>query len=630
MVYNAYVSSQRMNTTNFRTAHNSTKSRMKTRKLILIGVVIFMTASGVRLLAWQDAHLSEAGKVQHSVSADYKRVARLIADGGVRGFFSRSSPLSNPDNLGHPPGYSILIAAVQRTAGQSDKSVQFVQIFCDALAAVMLFLIIAELFSIGVATLAGLLSAFSPQFSWNSVLFLPDTLAVLPLMMAVYCLALAYKRPRVALIITAGALVGVSCWLRANALLLPLFLAALVFFLFERRVRLRYSLALVSGALLIILPLTIRNAVAFGHLIPVSLGAGQTFLEGIADYDNGQRFDLPNTDLGIMNQEAEAFGRPDYRETLFGPDGVQRERMRVRRGLGMVSSRPFWFISVMIRRAGGMIKLERTPLVAAHPPVTRSLAIAENIDPLWAQSPAQLATTGALPGPPASAIVSTDGHQLIVMGNESDYGKQFAAAPVQLEKHVEYLWRLPVKLEQGRIRVGVVNTRQDEWETATIIDTVEGKSPQEQPVQNVELPLVSKTGDQVQLTFANEGSDSTSVFHIGEVKLFQLGPASFVWTRYPRLLVRGVQKIFITAVMLPLALLGIAVSAFRRKCRVLAILLIIPAYYFCVQSATHTEYRYILALYHFLFAFAAVAVWWASASVWKKLSQRAETRAAEI
>ena len=604
----------------------SYSNKRRRRRLILISLAIFTVASGVRLLTWQDARIVEAAKVQSSVSAGYKRVAALLSDGGLTGFLSFSSPLGNPDNLGHPPGYSILIAVVHRTMSESDTAVQLVQIFCDALAAVVLFLIVANLMSLGVATIAGLLSAFAPQFAWNSVLFLPDTLAVLPILLAIYCLTLAFKRPRLGLIITAGAMVGVSCWLRANALLLPVFLAALVFVLFNRQVWLRYSMALIGGALLVIVPLTIRNAVVFRHFIPVSLGAGQTFLEGIADYDQGQRFDLPNTDIGIMNQEAEAFGRPDYRDSLFGPDGIQRERMRISRGFTMVRSRPFWFMGVMIRRAGSMFRLERTLLVSANPPVTRSLRLDETAVPVWTQQPPDLLITGTVLSSKATAIVSTDRQHLIITGDDSSYGKQFATSPVKVQKHMEYLWRLPVKLEQGRIKVGIETTAQNHWQAATIVDTFERQSPLEQPVQHVELPFVSGSEQYVRLALANEGSDKSAVIHVGEVELFELGPPSFLWTRYPRILIRGVQKFFITAVVLPLALFGIALTALKQRWAILGILLAVPAYYLCVQSSTHTEYRYILALYHFLFAFAAVTLSWAVTTLRGKLKERGGPR----
>ena len=41
----------------------------------------------------------------------------------------------------------------------------------------------------------------------------------------------------------------------------------------------------------------------------------------------------------------------------------------------------------------------------------------------------------------------------------------------------------------------------------------------------------------------------------------------------------------------------------------LAILLVVPCYYFCTQSALHTEYRYVLVIHYFLFVLAAVAIY---------------------
>ena len=169
-----------------------------------------------------------------------------------------------------------------------------------------------------------------------------------------------------------GALVGLSCWLRANAMLLTVFFAAAVLLLHGKK-QWRYSLAVIAGTLLIVLPLTIRNAIATRHFIPVSLGAGQTLLEGIADYDTNNRFGIPNTDMGIMRQEAEVHQRPEYYGTLFNPDGVQRERARMKRGAGVIASNPVWFASVMVRRAASMTRLERTRLISDTPAVTNPI-----------------------------------------------------------------------------------------------------------------------------------------------------------------------------------------------------------------------------------------------------------------
>ncbi|HEX8337771.1 MAG TPA: hypothetical protein VF621_13635, partial [Pyrinomonadaceae bacterium] len=198
-------------------------------------------------------------------------------------------------------------------------------------------------------------------------------------------------------------------------------------------------------------PLTVRNAVVYGHFIPVSLGAGQTLVEGIADYDPGRRFGLPETDVELTRMEASEAGRPEYAASLFEPDGIERDRRRTRRALAVIGANPVWFAGVMLRRAASMLRLERTPLASTAP--------------------------------------------------------------------------------------------------------------------------------------VSEG-----------------------WTRAPRLVLRAVQKLFITAVFLPLYLAGLWLLARGRRKRELAALLTVPLYFLCFQSALHTEYRYVLAVHYLLFAVAAFAL----------------------
>jgi Dolichyl-phosphate-mannose-protein mannosyltransferase len=463
---------------------NRSPSRSKRRVTVI--VVIFLLAFGVRFITWHDTRL-EVGKVQYGVTADYKRIAQMMRDGGIRAFLNSTSPLANPNTLGHPPGYSILLAITDSI--YSNPHIQFLQITIDALSAVVIFLIVAELFSLGTATLAGLLAAFAPQFAWNSVLLLPDTLAVFPILLAVYLLVRATKRPRLLTFIIIGALIGISCWLRANAMLMTVFFAVAVPLLLQTRERAsrmlatrpqgagapngapknapvwRYSLAIVAGTILLIAPLTIRNAIVFHRFIPISLGAGQTLLEGIADYDPERQFGIPPTDVEIQQQEADSARRPEYAKALFDPDGIDRERARLSRGFAVIRSHPFWFAGVMARRASMMIRLERTPVVAGLP-------------------------------------------------------------------------------------------------------------------------------------------DS------------------------PRLLIYPVQKLFLTAVMLPLTIIGLPVVIFRKQSRALVILSIVPVYYFSVQSMVHTEYRYVLPVVYFMFAFAAAGIAWIAGNLVGAGLVPARTRAA--
>lgn len=585
--------------------------------LFTFAFLLFLIAFGVRLLAWHDARF-EAARVQSVVADNYRHAARLIETGGVKAFFSSTSPLADPDTLGHPPGYPLLLALVSRLSGGSDAGVGLVQMAADAGAAALAFLLAVKLLPFGAGVIAGLLVALAPQFTWNSVLPLPDTLAALLVLAAVYCLAHAVRRPRLMTVVLAGASVGLSCWLRANALMLAPLLAAAALLLFGRELRARYAAALVAGAVLVVAPLTLRNALVFRSFIPVSLGAGQTLLEGIGDYDDEGRFGIPRTDLAIMRQEAEAAGRPDYAETLFGPDAVARERARLARAWSVIGSNPLWFVGVMARRAVSMLRLERARLVSPRPPVTHVLEEAERLQPTGTQTPAELSSGGEALSLRAELSLAPGGGALRVAGDDSKSARQFASAPFTVEGGADYLFSVPVKVESGRMSLEVAGAGNDAVHASTIVETQEGKTAAEQPTNTVRLPFVSAGEGSVRLVLANAPSGQTRpVVRVGEVKLFRLGPASMLWTRFPRLVVNGLQRLFVTAVMLPAALAGLVLLLRDGQRRALLLLLVVPAYYMCVQSALHTEYRYVLAIHYFLFTLAAFAIYRAGALLWE-------------
>lgn len=584
--------------------------------ILTASLVIFFTALGVRLLSLEDTR-HEIGNVQMAVAGDYRRIAKILQEEGILSFFSPSSPLADPNNLGHPPGYSMLLAVVYGLFGESNVAVQLVQITFDAFCAVLIFLILAELLATGAGVVAGLLAALSPQFALNSVLLLPDSLAVFPILLSVYLLALSVKRPRLLTVLAAGVFVGLSCWLRANALLLAPFMAAACWLVFERGRRARYGLALLAGAVLAIAPLTIRNAIVFRHFVPLSLGAGQTFLEGLAEYDQEGRFGLPDTDLGVMKWEAEAFNRPDYYGLLFSPDGIERDRMRLKHGLSIVRSNPGWFASVMVRRAASMLRLERARRISSEPPVSHTLDAIGELTPVWTNTPQELKTKGTFA--PRAAASLTKGEQMMELtGDDSNYGEQLVSAPFEIRKDTDYVLTIPFKILRGRMSLSVKG--EGRTYAHAILETEEMKSPEEQPERLIKLPFVSADDARVRLVFANAAPrQQNPQARIGGTKLFALGAASNTWTRILRSPVNALQRLYITAVMLPLAIFGIIVCARLRAKSALIILLTVPAYYLSVHSATHTEYRYILSMHYFLFAFAALSLYTLGEALWRRL-----------
>jgi len=198
-----------------------------------------------------------------------------------------------------------------------------------------------------------------------------------------------------------------------------------------------------------------------------------------------------------------------------------------------------------------------------------------------------------------------------LVGDDSKYGEQLSSGKIALRRATDYVFAVPVQMISGRMRISVINSAGKAYAFG-IVEAIEQTTPDEEPVNLIQLPFVSNSDEDVRLSFANEASTPANpTAKVGESKLFELGPARFLWTRYPRLLVHGIQKIFLTAVILPLAIIGLGLLIIRKQSRALIILTVVPVYFFCVQSIVHTEYRYVLAVDYFLFALVGVVGAWA-------------------
>lgn len=327
-------------------------------RLTIICASIFALALGVRLLHWQDKHVDIiSGKTSLSgVFSRYDKDARRMLEEG-RILFPPELPADGDARmLTHPPGYSIILAAIYRmTDDPPYPALWLLQMVCDGLAAVLVFLIAIELLNWKVATIAAMLVAISPHLAHYSLLPLPDSLAVLPILIAVYLIVMARKRPNVRLIIAAGACAGLSCWLRANALMLAPFLGVAILLVFERRKRLLYACTLIATTIVVISPITVRNLIVFRRFIPLSIQAGLNLVEGIGDFDRDGKLGMPRSDREARLKDAEWHGRPDYAASLWKPDGIARDRARFDRGLSVIRSNPAWFAGVLLRRAAFML-----------------------------------------------------------------------------------------------------------------------------------------------------------------------------------------------------------------------------------------------------------------------------------
>src|SRR5437016_1961219 len=188
------------------------KARPRRSRLVFTGAMIFLAAFCVRLIHWQDYQLN-IGADQGGLVSRYKQQAQRMLDGDGILYPTGYQQHASVQLLLHPPGYSIFIAMVFGLFGHSDENLVLSQIISASLATVLVFVIAVHVLPLATSVIAGLLVAFSPHLAHQSLMLLPESLAVLPILIAVCLLVRARKQPGLAAILTAGAMVGLSCWL---------------------------------------------------------------------------------------------------------------------------------------------------------------------------------------------------------------------------------------------------------------------------------------------------------------------------------------------------------------------------------------------------------------------------------
>jgi len=259
--------------------------------------------------------------------------------------------------LARPPGYALYLAAVYQTLGRSFLAAQLAQNLLTALCCVLLVLAATRLASWPIGLVAGFVAALSPQLGYVSALVLPDALSALPLLLALLLLARAHPDGSASwrTSAVAGVLVGVGVWLRPNVVLLPPLLSLVILLVSRDRKRgLVHALSLSLAAVLVVIPITIRNYTVFGEFVPVSTNGGLTLWQGVADA-GGRELGARRHDTLVAEEEAVRYDRPDYRDWWAEPDGIWRDNDRYRRSVEVIRANPGRYARVMLGRMGEML-----------------------------------------------------------------------------------------------------------------------------------------------------------------------------------------------------------------------------------------------------------------------------------
>ena len=589
-------------------------------------VLIFFVAFGVRLLHWHDLRV-EIGQETSNLTSLFKiyrkEVKRMTADGLL--FPNKPIDPGDVTMLVHPPAYSFLVMAMYGTEDSHNRylALRLLQVLFDSLSVVLVFLIAAELFPLALAITAALLAAISPHLAYYSLWLSPDSLVVVPIVLAVYLILRARRTTRLVPYLLAGALLGLACWFRSNPMLLAPLFAGIVFFTVERSRRWRSTLAIVFAMAAVISPITIRNYLVYHRFIPLTIVTGMNLVQGIAEFDTDKRFGMPLADADVAEKDVEWHQRPDYRSYLWYPDGIARDQYRFQRGLTIIKQNPAWFARVMLSRMALMLRYNdnrpqpiwvfqsTAPVLSAAPGFGHDITTEVTGQPVWQASSADLLAT--IEQRTVPVIASVEGSEWLRLRSR-EYVERMISLPVSVAEGTDYALTLAARIEQGSANFSVRAAASGNLLQGYSLAAPEEKEEKEAGVESeiVLVPVLfsSRNQNTVNIVISNTSEEANLNLVVKEARLFALGPTPYQWTKVPRSLLRAAQKnIFRTDVMRVLIALGILLLALARHYYALAILLAVPAYYLSTHAGFSTEYRYVLAIHYFLFIIVATCLY---------------------
>ena len=338
-----------------------------TRKRALLLLIIFALAFTVRALTMEfmRAHLSDPGWFQSGSYQVFDKKARNILD-GRENLFWIDDP-TRTDLVQYPPAFPLWVALIYKLTGErSMYVVQSVQWILDGVLTMILITGIAvTAYGWRAALATGFLAALSPLLAMYGAWPSADAPTAWFVLAGVWLLLIAARKKSWKWAFGAGLMLGAACWFRVN----PLYLAfawALTLLFFVRtawRGRLALSAAVALGAVLVISPIVVRNYIVFPDFTPTGGTLGANLWEGLGETELGRSYGFIYGDDKMVERERVRLGLPpDAPFEAFWPDGIRRDRERVRESLEIIKRHPFWYMGVMLHRMWGMLKVAGAPL----------------------------------------------------------------------------------------------------------------------------------------------------------------------------------------------------------------------------------------------------------------------------
>jgi 4-amino-4-deoxy-L-arabinose transferase-like glycosyltransferase len=336
------------------------------RKLpILFALLLIAISVRVLTLQFMRAHLNDPAWFQSGSYAKFDRQARDILEGRQHLFWIDDA--TRTDLAQYPPAFPALVALIYKVSGdRSAYSVQVVLWFIDLILSLVLISGIAlTAFGPRAALASGFLVALSPLFALYAAYPSADAPTTWFVLAGNWLLLLAFQRRAMWLALAAGVLLGIACWLRVNPLYLCVgwAIALSVLTAGTGALKLKKSAAVLAGTVFVIAPIVIRNYLVFPDFTPTGGTIGVNLWEGLGETELGRSHGFVFGDDKMLGLERTRLGLPaDAPFEVQWPDGIRRDRERMRESLSFIRHHSIWYAGVMLGRMWGMLKVAGDPV----------------------------------------------------------------------------------------------------------------------------------------------------------------------------------------------------------------------------------------------------------------------------
>jgi 4-amino-4-deoxy-L-arabinose transferase-like glycosyltransferase len=289
---------------------------MTTRKMIIVAsaallfrlLFIFWGWTGcytlepdsLSIVYFQEGYMICAGygyvfEVSNEEPSDNLQKIMDLVDQGVRVTPQTAPQIESskllPEML-HPPGMALLVAALHRLTGMRvDLFFEIIGMLFDTAAACILYWMVATFLSRRVGFASGLIYAFYPPLAYASTIYrAPEGLLPVFIVASLACVLQSTRSSgkKAALWwILAGAMVGISSYLRPDFLLVPVAYGFSLWLYTRRFWRSMLATATIQLiALIVLMPWAYRNHQVCGRWIFTSTSMGWTLIDGLGTYNN--------------------------------------------------------------------------------------------------------------------------------------------------------------------------------------------------------------------------------------------------------------------------------------------------------------------------------------------------------